>query len=131
MRTTRMALAAALLAMIGGRAMADEVTVSSGEPTIIMDFGNIDDACRAVGKPKPSLMKKPSHGKVAFQWVTAELGEEHGSCAGKTSKVMRVVYTSASGYRGADAFKVGMSVAMYEDGSGNSFSATDIDVTVE
>lgn len=108
---------------------ADSVTVPAGTTSAITEFSNVSEACQSIGKPKPSVMKEPKHGKVTFKWVSSTMDE--GSCKGKPVKAMRVFYTPDSDFSGEDYFKFGMTYAQYEDGAGNTFASYGFDVTVE
>lgn len=131
MKLNRALLIAALICSTAGAAMAEEVVVPSGRATPVMQFSSIDSGCNAIGRPKPNVMRKPQHGTVTFKWGRGTLSENARSCAGKTTLVTYVIYTSDKGYHGPDAFKVGMSVSKFDNDSGLDFMSESYDVMVK
>jgi len=95
------------MAVTVGSAMAEDITVRSGQPTAVTGFNFFDrDTCYPIQPPKPVVSTPPSHGKITIKPFKIKIENKESQCFGRMASVIGVIYQSTPGYRGPDHFVV-------------------------
>lgn len=108
---------------------AEQVTVKSGQKTLIYQFGSYEANCASFQYAK-FRNKKTKNGSLVSTRGSFKI--QDGRCRGKNLKSVNVYYTSKPGFKGKDKARLSFGVpkGIYSD-FGLDFTTVTMNITVE
>jgi len=110
---------------------AADVTVPANRESMIGYMTGIADNCHNAGKPKMDVAREPAHGAVRFQWMKRKIDRKTSVCNGRAVWGMAVFFKPDAGYRGKDAFSVGMHMQAYVNSTGIRYIKENVSIVVK